>query len=171
MTEYEYNNLDINEIYLVELSQESKEMYSEEAVLVDREFVLREDTYNLTEGGYGGSITASIKGGKSRGKVAGYEFYKNNIGIFSERAKENLHKWIVSDEFLKMSLENIKKIAESKEIRAKIKATMKRNKHSQGSRNSQYGTMWITDGKENKKINKDEELPRGFKKGRIQKIK
>lgn len=40
-----------------------------------------------------------------------------------------------------------------------------------GSRNSQYGTIWITDGKVNKKIKKNDSLPFGFRKGRIMTIK
>ena len=33
--------------------------------------------------------------------------------------------------------------------------------------NSQYGTMWITNGTENKKIKKDEPIPEGWNKGRV----
>ena len=40
-------------------------------------------------------------------------------------------------------------------------------KHQQGIRNSQYGTMWITDGNESKQ--KDEIIPEGWEKGRVQK--
>lgn len=38
-----------------------------------------------------------------------------------------------------------------------------------GKNNSQYGTMWICNDetKENKKINKDSEIPKGWKKGRL----
>jgi len=35
-----------------------------------------------------------------------------------------------------------------------------------GNKNSQYGTMWITDGKENKKIKKESLIPEGWYKGR-----
>ena len=35
-----------------------------------------------------------------------------------------------------------------------------------GSKNSQFGTIWITNGKENKKIKKDEKIPEGWSKGR-----
>lgn len=35
-----------------------------------------------------------------------------------------------------------------------------------GECNSQFGTMWITDGINNKKINSNEEIPEGWKKGR-----
>ena len=38
---------------------------------------------------------------------------------------------------------------------------------SHNKRNSQHGTMWITNGKENKKIKKDIKIPEGWSKGRI----
>jgi len=40
-----------------------------------------------------------------------------------------------------------------------------RNYHV-GSNNSQYGTMWITDGHENRKTKKTELIPDGWYKGR-----
>jgi hypothetical protein len=39
-----------------------------------------------------------------------------------------------------------------------------------GTANSQFGTMWITNGLSNKKINKADSLPLGFRKGRVLKI-
>ena len=36
-----------------------------------------------------------------------------------------------------------------------------------GEANSQYGTMWITNGTENKKIKKENVIPEGWYKGRI----
>ena len=44
------------------------------------------------------------------------------------------------------------------------------NKISQkGERNSSFGTIWITDGMENKKINSDCEIPHGWRSGRYHK--
>jgi hypothetical protein len=50
---------------------------------------------------------------------------------------------------------------------------MKESKKGQGTgkKNSQYGTCWITNGIENKKIHKDENIPDGWKLGRISKNK
>ncbi len=48
----------------------------------------------------------------------------------------------------------------------KKKATFKKNEHQQGSKNSQYGTMWITNETESKKIQKDQDIPDGWLKGR-----
>lgn len=46
-----------------------------------------------------------------------------------------------------------------------------RKKDSIGSGNTQYGTMWITNGIESKKIKKIDPLPKGWKKGRLLKPK
>jgi len=47
-------------------------------------------------------------------------------------------------------------------------AMREKNKiNSKGSKNSQFGTMWITNSTVNKKIKKDGSLPIGFTKGRI----
>lgn len=40
-----------------------------------------------------------------------------------------------------------------------------------GEKNGSYGTVWITDGKENKKIKKEDIIPEGWKKGRVIKPK
>ena len=61
------------------------------------------------------------------------------------------------------------KIVESEEIRNKRKEKYKEIKHQQGNKNSQFGTMWVTNGKESKKINKKEIIPDGWHKGRVQK--
>lgn len=54
----------------------------------------------------------------------------------------------------------------TKETISKMKETHRKNGHSQGEKNSQYGTMWITDGKNNKKVAKDAEIQDGWYKGR-----
>ena len=59
------------------------------------------------------------------------------------------------------------KKAQLPEARAKKKETFKRIGHQQGEKNSQFGTMWITNGIESKKIQKDEVIPEGWALGRI----
>lgn len=49
----------------------------------------------------------------------------------------------------------------------KKKDTYKSIEHQQGVKNTQYGTMWITNGTENKKIKKESVLPYGWYKGRV----
>ena len=52
------------------------------------------------------------------------------------------------------------------ETKRKMSETKRKNKSHSGERNSQYGTMWITNGIENKKIKKDIKIPEGWSKGR-----
>lgn len=59
------------------------------------------------------------------------------------------------------------KAALNPEAKAKRKGTMRKNNHSQGHLNSQYGTMWITNGSTNKKIKRGDSVPEGFRPGRV----
>jgi hypothetical protein len=58
-------------------------------------------------------------------------------------------------------------VAKSPESIEKRKATYKHIGHQQGSKNSQAGTLWITDGVTSKKIKVQEPLPPGWRKGRV----
>ena len=57
----------------------------------------------------------------------------------------------------------------SLESKKKRKETLVKINHQQGLNNSQYGTIWITDGtKEGScKIKRGEEIPNGYKPGRV----
>jgi len=48
----------------------------------------------------------------------------------------------------------------------KCKTTFKQNNHQQGSKNSQYGTLWITNNIEIKKIHKGDLIPDGWRLGK-----
>lgn len=53
----------------------------------------------------------------------------------------------------------------SQQTKIKIKNSVKL-KYKNGMTNSQYGTMWITNGIQNKKIKSDNVIPQGWKRGR-----
>jgi hypothetical protein len=66
---------------------------------------------------------------------------------------------------------NVDNPSQHPDILAKIKSAFKRIGHAQGSKNSQYGTIWITNNVENKKIRPDElhiYTADGWRKGRVQ---
>ena len=50
---------------------------------------------------------------------------------------------------------------------SKRKIGEKNSVHQKGVKNSQYGTFWITNGVENKKLKRDEYIPEGWYKGRV----
>ena len=79
---------------------------------------------------------------------------------------------------LKTLLDNIKKSHKEGKIKyntftgknhkeeTKQKIGLKNSIKQKGIKNSQYGTMWITNGIENKKIKKETVIPEGWYKGR-----
>jgi hypothetical protein len=54
----------------------------------------------------------------------------------------------------------------SAESRQKRLDSFKRIGHQKGESNSQYGTMWVTNGETNKRIKKTEPIPEGYYPGR-----
>lgn len=54
----------------------------------------------------------------------------------------------------------------SDDSKCKMRESHRINNHQQGIKNSQYGTMWITDGTQNVKIKNTEPIPDGWSKGR-----
>lgn len=165
---------------ILHIFDNEEDMKNKEKELV----VISEDTYNLLEGGHGGfgyiNSTPEIiykKGKKSYAamnetmeKTYGKEWKKvagklGNIAaklkhpdLSSKIAKKGHEEGWLSWKGRKHKEETKKKIG------------LKNSKHQKGSGNSQYGTCWITDGKENKKIKKEDlnlYLKLGFYKGRI----
>lgn len=138
------------------------EMNAKEVELVTQEFCLREDTYNLCPGGHGGwgyvnqnDLTPRMLGKtqseKQKQVSSSLISERNKTGKTSESMKnyyaKNDHPWLGR----KHSEETKKKMSKPK---------------NEGSLNSQFGTMWITNGQENKKIKKIDTIPEGWYKGR-----
>lgn len=141
-----------------------EEMNAKEAELV----VVSEETYNLCEGGKGGW---------------GYlnqTFWSDPIKQTERAKKANINKKVPYEESsrrlkLAWSRGNRKHLIPSfagqkhtQETKQKLSVAHK-GKHL-GSKNSQYGTCWITNGTENKKIKKDDLdnwISLGYYKGRI----
>lgn len=143
------------------------EMNAKEAELVTEEFCLREDTYNLCPGGKGGwgYVNKNVVTKEMRKKSAKITHSKRNIS------------WSLSEEGRKKISENNKKRkgrklprgfftgkSHSIETKEKISASLK-GKQS-GPNNSQFGTIWITNGHINKKVLKNIDILDGWYKGR-----
>lgn len=141
------------------------EMNDKEAEIVNEEFVLREDTYNICVGGQGGwgYYNKNFENGmlgKSQSENQ-KEIAKETMLLLNEKLHNNemqKEKWKKSLIGRKPSFKNKRHTEESKE-------KMKKSKN-QGSKNSQFGTMWITNGIENNKIKKNDIIPEGWYKGR-----
>ena len=140
------------------------DMNAKEVELVTLEFCLREDVYNLCPGGHGGWGYVNVSGiklsaeykQKHRESMMKTNNFKNRV--LSENGRKLLSEHAKNKKtFLGKS--------HSKESKEKISIAMA-NK-TVGAKNSQFGTMWITNDIENKKIKKDLAVPDGWRKGRI----
>lgn len=142
-----------------------EEMNVKEAELVTEDFCNREDTYNLCSGGQGGFgyINANAKNNSNKDW--------DKIKIKTSKALKgrkcpNISKRLKLEHSIgirKHGFPNWTGRTHTEESKLKIG---KANSGLTGKKNSQFGTMWITDKKTNKKIKKDENIPQGWYKGR-----
>ena len=150
----------------------SEEMFEKEKQLVE----IGPHSYNLKHGGFGGfdyvNKNLSFEDRKRVGKLG-------NIAL-QKRLKEEpeFKKW-----FTDQNRENAKRLHQEGKIKnwsetyswlgkkhkeeSKKKIGKANSIHQKGSGNSQYGTMWITDGSNSIRIKKNDEIPNGWKKGRV----
>lgn len=165
---------------ILETFENSESMYAREKEVVTEEFLSRDDVYNLRRGGHGGfdyinktktnneKRKHSMLGGMTIKKILEENLQKKSE-IYSKVSTtlKKLHsegKWKhLYHQFQTMGT----KAAMSDTAQLKRKDTFKKIKHQQGITHSQYGTMWITDGINNKKILKIDNIPDGWKAGRI----
>ena len=152
------------------------EMNAKESEIVNEEFVLREDTYNICVGGQGGFsyINEIILVGDRRLQVNRQNIKLAMTSESRVKAKNKLDNGRRYRLDWSLLSKDVRDAAISK--RSKTQTGSKRSEDtrrimsesSTGSKNSQFGTMWITNGIENKKIKKDIDLiPEGWYKGRI----
>jgi hypothetical protein len=164
---------------ILEFFDTANEMFAKEKEIVTEEFLLRKDTYNLKHGGFGGfdyvnKVTDSAT--KSKAGKMGYEAsvrsgkrkqFTREDGL---KAVEVIRlKRLLDPEFAerhRVNALNARMKAITPEVKAKRKETYKEIKHQQGTTNSQYGTMWITNGIDNKKIKSTDTIPEGWSRGR-----
>ena len=147
-------------------------MFDKEEELVE----IGSHSYNLKPGGEGGwdyinSHPDQFLTEKRLAALWSAEKARKILKIKLETDKE------FRDSFIHRSQEQLKRIREiypqgtfygrshSEETRKKM--SEKASLRSKGSGNTQYGTMWITNGTANRKIKKEDVIPEGWRRGRV----
>lgn len=155
-------------IEILEYYDDRKSLKSREKELVNDDMLKDPMCMNLRIGGEGGGGFFNKEHAKkfhqAGGRKVWNDFHKKNI----ERAKKDLQfraKWNNSISKSLKGNRNTLGMNHSKESKEKM------SKSQLGSNNSQYGTCWITNESENKKIYKGDLIPEGWRLGRKIKIK
>lgn len=161
---------------ILHVFETESEMNDKEAELVTENFCLREDTYNLCVGGQGGFSYINRND-------LNVPIHKQNLDLQEVcRLAALKRKELASDaswneaRSKSLSLGIKKAYSEGRGfnkinpmhmpgVKEKHKESCKNN--SKGSKNSQYGTMWINNGIESKKIKSIDAIPDGWIKGRV----
>jgi hypothetical protein len=96
-----------------------------------------------------------------------------NSGGLEKMWERTSFLWKNDEEYRSNQLNNLRKnrllavkAALSPEAKAKRRKTLAEMKHQQGERNSQFGTMWVTNGEKNLKIRVGDPIPENYRKGR-----
>ena len=157
---------------ILHIFDNEQEMNNAEKNLV----ILSEDSYNLCPGGHGGFgyINKNIDLQQRNRDINSRKNYNDPVlrQRLSEGIKRSLlfrKKPILSDEAKVRQIAPLSK-GNTPEAIIKKKETWKKNNRGVGKNNSQFGSCWITNGTENKKIKKEEldfYIEKGYSKGRI----
>lgn len=153
-----------------------EEMNAKEKELVTEEFCLREDTYNICVGGLGGFSYINGKGLNVYGTNGQSGHGLENLAVGRETRSRKLSESHEYRAWLsKQTSAGLLKYYETnpgtftgKSHTEQTKQKMRKSKNV-GSDNSQFGTMWVTNGTTNKKIKSVDLIPEGWYKGRITK--
>lgn len=143
-----------------------EELINAEKVLITEGDLNSSNCLNLKLGGTGGFNPEDIKKGNISGNIAFKEKLKNPEykKYFSKICKERNIKLINSGYKNENFKYNWKGRNHSEETKQKM-SEIKKGK-GKGKSNSQFNTMWITNGKENKKIKITDKIPLYWNKGR-----
>ena len=150
-------------------------MYAREREVVTEDFLSRDDVYNLRRGGYGGFDYINKLGKNLNGTQLHLEYErhrrlskKGGVTVRDKKlgyhSPDNRHSGFVSEEHRIKMVE----AAQSEKSSKKRMGTMQKNKHQQGEKNSQFGTIWITNEFQNLKVKNDVVIPDGWRRGRCQ---
>lgn len=148
----------------------SEEMFDKERELVE----IGPHSYNLKQGGKGGwdyanqalsdeqRIDISRKGGQTFNISMEEHAKRISDGLKNSPNRFNGAKAMLS-KHPRTGFGGKHHSEEAKQAIAK-----KASVNQRGEKNSQYGTMWITDGSSNRKIKKEDAIPEGWRKGKKQ---
>ena len=157
---------------ILETFEDSESMYAKEKQIVNEEFLSRDDVYNLRRGGHGGFDYLNSNGLNTQWKDKNSKQLKTSISLKQKWKNDPNYALALravlgvrSDNFIESAKQSFSGRSHTNNTREKMRNSAV-GKHN-GNKNSQFGSMWITNGNINKKINKTDSIPDGWRKGRV----
>jgi hypothetical protein len=164
---------------ILEFFENAELMYAREKEIITEEFLLREDVYNLRRGGTGGFdhiqknvnykdwvVAGALASHAARKQKYGVKKYKQNLQDAAKRGSKVLIKKI-KENGGKIWWTPVKSFkGRTHTLKTKLKMSLAKKGNCNGKFNSQFGTMWITNGISNQKIKNDFDIPTGWYRGR-----
>jgi hypothetical protein len=139
-----------------------------EIQLVNEDLLKDEMCLNLRIGGIGGFIS---KENQYKRSVAGGAVHKDRLKTDNEYYIKHCKTFdIIRKQYIESGKHDFATfLNKTHSTETKIKMSNSHKGNGGGSENSQFGTCWITNGNENKKIYKGDLIPIGYTFGRIMK--
>jgi len=127
---------------ILEVYNNSEEMFNMEASLVNEEFISRDDVYNIKIGGYVGwdYINENELNGSLAGNEAFINLYPKGYWHGKTRTEETKNKISLASSGKNNAFSGK---SHSEETKNMMKETHEQNKHQQGEKNSQFGKIPI----------------------------
>lgn len=144
-----------------------EEMLAKEAELVTEEWCSWSNTYNICVGGFGGGFKYLNDGSEDhierskRGYEASLKGFEHSFEVRSARSRKAVETRRAAG-----SLARGLPDWTGKKHSLESKMKMRGKTHQCGSTNSQFGTFWITNGSENRKLKSLDLIPEGWYRGR-----
>ena len=151
---------------ILEFLQNRKELIKREKEIINEEILKDPNSMNLQPGGGGGLTTDEHK----------HNFHsaggKSTIHLLKKYRDTHIEKLKTDETYRKFYKDKLKGgnnywLGKNHKDESKKKIGVANSIKQQGQSNSQFGTRWITNGIQNKKIKKDDTLPEGWRLGRV----
>jgi len=159
---------------ILEFLENKESLINREIQLITIDLLNDPMCMNLKPGGRGGFCNEEHKKTYVKaGSVAGIKKLrelKNDTTWHTKRIEEYKSRW-KNEKYATACLQKFNFSGKSHSLQTKKLIGSKSAQHQTGSGNSQYGTCWITNTIENKKIKRNDSIPDGWKFGRTSKKK
>jgi len=170
---------------ILETFDTQEEMFAKEKEIVNEEFLAREDTYNILRGGHGGFDYINNNGFNLYGKNGQSGYGKENLisghdlvthlktsgkyDNWTKKLSDSIKRQVITGARTTQWSSTYNPMFDPKTVE-KRNATFKSNGSGIADKNSLWNTVWISnlELRISKRISKDEKVPEGWIKKRIQ---